>query len=320
VLYISSDGPRECGGSERAVACPGVALDAQQCGDRVLRQLGDDRAEVGAGKDLAPVALRVIGRQDAPRAFPDAVSRIFLVLQPAQIGRRSELLAMAVGNPLLEEHGLEPLCVRPCVVAPSYAPPLAHVDHQSDVRGVKRLEEALEGRFVDADGCDTAHLEDDRRKVPTKIAVLAVVALFASGCGTTPTVPRTESASREWVANARGVVDQLRGDIVSVSGFDDPVAARRALRDDSQLYGLLVAYTDFGGCRHMAAAVGVVPPGRARTIRLLHQACACLQRADELFTRAVARKAPLLLVDATRQAVAAVPALDAATLELARPD
>jgi hypothetical protein len=319
VLYISPDGPRERGGGERAVARLGVALDAQQGGNRVLRQLGDDRAEVGVGKDLAPVALGVFGRQDAARALPDPLPRIFFVLQPAQLGRRSELLAMGVADAFLEERGLEPLRVRPRVVATSYASPLADVDHEPDVRGMKRVEEAFQGRFVDPDGCDPAHVEDDRRKVLTKLAVLAVVALFASGCGTTPAVPRTESSSREWVANARGVVAQLRGDVVSISAFDDPAAARRALRNDSQLYGLLVAYTDFGGCRHMAAAVGVVPPGRAGAVRLLHKACAHLQRADELFTRAVARKAPLLLVGATRQAVAAVPALDSATLELARP-
>jgi hypothetical protein len=154
--------------------------------------------------------------------------------------------------------------------------------------------------------------------VLVRIAPLIVAALVAAGCGTPPSAPRTESSAREWVDNARGVVQQLRNDILAVSGFDDVAAARRGLDDESQLYGLLVAYTDFGGCRHMAAAVGVEPPGRAPVVRLLHRVCARLQRADALFTRAVARKAPRLLVGATRQAVAAVPLLDAATLALAR--
>jgi hypothetical protein len=114
-------------------------------------------------------------------------------------------------------------------------------------------------------------------------------------------------------------VQQLRGDVLAVSGFDDLAAARKGLRDTSQLYGLLVVYTDFGGCRHMAASVGVEPPGQARVVRLLGRACAHLQRADALFTRAVARTEPRLLVGATRQAVAAVPTLDAATIALARP-
>jgi hypothetical protein len=151
-----------------------------------------------------------------------------------------------------------------------------------------------------------------------RAAPLIVAALVAAGCGTPPsTTPRTESADHEWIANARGVVQQLRGDILAVSGFDDVASARKGLRDTSQLYGLLVSYTDFGGCRHMTAAVGVEPPGQARVVRLLDRACAHLQRADSLFTRAVARTDPDLLVGATRQAVAAVPALDAATLALA---
>ena len=148
------------------------------------------------------------------------------------------------------------------------------------------------------------------------VTALAVLALLVAGCGGRA-APRAQSPDREWVANARGVVDQLRGDIVAVSGFDRVPAARRGLRDDSQLYGLLVAYGDFGGCRHMAAAVGVEPAGRARVVRLLHRACMHLGRAAQLFTRAVARNAPPLLVGATRQADAAVPALDAAALALA---
>ena len=144
-------------------------------------------------------------------------------------------------------------------------------------------------------------------------AVIVVVAL-AAGCGAkSPAV-----ADREWISNTSGLVEQLRGDIVSVSGFDRLSAARKGLRDDSDLYGLLVVYGDFGGCLHMAAALGVEPPGRARVVELLHRACVRLQRADRLFARAVARSTPPLLVGATREAVAAVPMLDAAALELAR--
>jgi hypothetical protein len=149
-------------------------------------------------------------------------------------------------------------------------------------------------------------------------AAVVSVAVLAAGCGASPREPTAQQSNREWVANVRGVVDQLRGDIVAVSGFDRVAAARQGLRDESQLYGLLVAYTDFGGCLHMAAAVGVEPPGRTRVVRLLRRACAHLRRADSLFTRAVARTAPRLLVGATREAIAAVPALDAADLELAR--
>lgn len=143
--------------------------------------------------------------------------------------------------------------------------------------------------------------------------MLAVAAL-AAGCGAGAPRP----VDREWIANARGVVEQLRTDVVAVSGYDRVGVARTGLRDESQLYGLLIAYTDFGGCRHMVAAIGVEPPGRARVVQSLRRACLHLRRADLLFTRAIAHRAPRLLAAATHQALAAVPSLDAAALELAR--
>jgi hypothetical protein len=155
-------------------------------------------------------------------------------------------------------------------------------------------------------------------EVALKTAVLLATAVLAAGCRAHAQTVRSVSANEEWVSNARGVVEQLRGDVIAVSGFDRVGAARAGLEDDSQLYGLLVAYTDFGGCRHMTAAVGVAPAGRVRVVQLLERACTHLRRADVLFTRAVARTEPRLLVAATREAVAAVPPLDAADLALAR--
>src|SRR5882757_5917812 len=111
-----------------------------------------------------------------------------------------------------------------------------------------------------------------RRVLRETPAVIVVVALLAA-CGGAKT---PEPTDREWVANASGVVVQLRADVVAVSGFDRLGAARKGLVDDSQLYGLLVAYTDFGGCRHMVAAIGVEPPGRARVVGLLRRACSRL--------------------------------------------
>jgi hypothetical protein len=140
-----------------------------------------------------------------------------------------------------------------------------------------------------------------------------LVAVLAACGGTAPSPP-----DREWISNARGVVEQLRGDVVSVSGYDRLGAARAGLRDESQLYGLLVAYSDFGGCRHMVAAVGVAPPRLAGVVRSLRAACLHLQRAARLFTRAVAQHAAPLLVNATPEAEAAVPSLNAAALELGR--
>jgi hypothetical protein len=145
------------------------------------------------------------------------------------------------------------------------------------------------------------------------VGVLVVIA-FGIGCGANA---RARS-DPEWIANARGVIEQLRGDVVAVSGYDRLGTARAGLHDESQLYGLLVAYTDLGGCRHMVAAAGVEPPRLARVGRLLRRACLRLDRADALFARAVARGAPRLLTNATQEAIAAVPSLDAAALELAR--
>jgi len=154
-------------------------------------------------------------------------------------------------------------------------------------------------------------------KIETRVlrvtAVVLAVAAFVAGCGAGASPP----TDREWVANTRGVVDQLRGDIVAVSGYDRVAAAGAGLRDESQLYGLLVAYTDFGGCRHMVAAVGVEPPRLAAVVRSLRRACLHLEHADLLFTRSVARRAPRFLAAATKQALAAEPSLDAAALELA---
>ena len=133
-------------------------------------------------------------------------------------------------------------------------------------------------------------------------------------CGATP----PPQADREWTANARGIVRQLRGEVVAVSGYDRVDVARAGLRDESQLYGLLVAYTDFGGCRHMVSALGVAPPSLTDVVSSLRAACLHLQRADRLFARAAAQREPRLLVGATRDALASVPSLDAAALTLAR--
>jgi hypothetical protein len=80
--------------------------------------------------------------------------------------------------------------------------------------------------------------------------------LVSAGCGGAAQPAR--QADREWIDNTSGVIDQLQRDLVLGSGEGDSLAdARKALRNG--LYTLLVAYTDFGGCRHMVAAAGVAP-------------------------------------------------------------
>lgn len=143
--------------------------------------------------------------------------------------------------------------------------------------------------------------------------VAAVVFLALAGCGSRATSP----PDREWQANARGVAQQLRQDVDAIAALDRVPAARRALHDDSQLYGLLVSYTDFGGCAHMIAALGAEPPHFGAARRQLALACRRLRTADMFFTRAVARNDPRLLVRATTAAERALAPLERAELATA---
>ena len=71
--------------------------------------------------------------------------------------------------------------------------------------------------------------------------------------------------SAEWRANARQVVQQLRVDIATAAvGGTTPVAAAEALRNTSDLYALLVAYSDLGGCHQMVRSAATACAGRPR--------------------------------------------------------
>ena len=146
-------------------------------------------------------------------------------------------------------------------------------------------------------------------------AVALAACLAACGTGHGATSP---SAASEWTANAAGVIEQLRADGVAASDGADLASARAALRDESRLYGLVVAYTDFGGCRHMAAALGETPTGFGGTADALAHACGDLQRAATLFTHAAANTDAPSLVAAAKAVSAAEPFLDRAELDLHR--
>ena len=139
----------------------------------------------------------------------------------------------------------------------------------------------------------------------------AVVLAACGGASHAPT-----STASEWTANAAGVIDQLRADTVAAADGDTPSSARAVLRDESRLYGLLVAYSDFGGCRHMVRAVGNPPPGFRAVALTLARACASLQSAAKLFTRAASKSDPTALLAAARAVGVAAPLLDRAELEL----
>ena len=136
--------------------------------------------------------------------------------------------------------------------------------------------------------------------------------LASAGCGGTAQ-PITQ-ADRQWIGNTAGVIDQLQRDLVLGSEGDSLAEARVALR--SGLYTLLVAYTDFGGCRHMVAAAGVAPERFAEVTHALRTACARLERAAGLFTRAASGDDAATLVAAGRLASSAAPLLVRAREEL----
>jgi hypothetical protein len=144
-------------------------------------------------------------------------------------------------------------------------------------------------------------------------AAACLTALTA--CGGTGQSSESKQAERLWIDNTAGVVDQLRRDVQLQSSVGDTIAtARETLR--SGLYPVLVAYTDFGGCRHMVAAAGVPPERFAEVTRTLAAACALLHRSATLFTRAVKRDDPAALLAAGRLASSASPLLVRAKVDL----
>jgi hypothetical protein len=141
-------------GDQRPVAGLGIALDAQERGRTGIREPGDERREVDLAEDLAQIALAVLGRELDARALPDAQPVVLPVLELPKLGRRRELFPVVVRDPRLREGRLEPLRVRPRVLAPAHAAPLADVEDEADIRLAQRLEEALERPPVDADRGD----------------------------------------------------------------------------------------------------------------------------------------------------------------------
>ena len=131
-----------------------------------------------------------------------------------------------------------------------------------------------------------------------RAAIALIVTVACLGCGTT----RPPPGERQWVANTRGIIKQLQADLSQVSDAGTPAEAGRTLTDESRLYGALVVYTDFGGCRHMVAALGTTPSRFRRVGLELDRACANLQRSSALFTEAVAGENAHTLAAASRVA------------------
>ena len=134
--------------------------------------------------------------------------------------------------------------------------------------------------------------------------VLGLAALMCAACGSGQA--RTRTAAREWRANAAGALAQLQKDVTAIDiGGTTGAEAARALADTSDLFALLVAYTDLGGCRAMIAATTAPPPVAVQLAR----PCVHLQRAAALFSRATVRADPGALVRAGGEARRAEPEL-----------
>jgi hypothetical protein len=96
---------------------------------------------------------------------------------------------------------------------------------------------------------------------------------------------------------------------MSATGGSTLASARRTITDEDAVYLLLVAYGDFGDCNRELAAAGTPSrTGRAGAALVL-TACRPLERASELFTRAMQRNDAKALLAATRTSATAAPIL-----------
>jgi hypothetical protein len=143
-----------------------------------------------------------------------------------------------------------------------------------------------------------------------RVAVLAAV-VVAAGCGSgAEPSPSPNVLLREWKANVAVVIEQLRSDVdvTQVAGTTS-ASAHAALRNESDVYALLVAYTDLGGCHRMVVAAGTSTPATERVDRLLASACGHAERASSYFTRAVRTGSGGALLAGAREARRSLPAL-----------
>ena len=147
-----------------------------------------------------------------------------------------------------------------------------------------------------------------------RAAVALVLIAACLGCGRTRPAP----GEREWVANTRAIIRQLQVDLSQLSGTDTVTEAGKTLSDQSRLYVALVAYTDFGGCRHMLAGLGRTPARFRHAGLELDRACTALQRSSALFTEAVPDDSARELAAAARSAFRATGPLLRSELALAR--
>jgi hypothetical protein len=139
-------------------------------------------------------------------------------------------------------------------------------------------------------------------------ACLAAATL--SGCGSAGArQAEPPVGDRQWRSNTAIIVRQLQADIAGAQISGGPEAARAALRDESSLYGLLVSYSDFAGCREMVAAAGPAPRSASKVDTQLVAGCRYLEHASDLFTQAVKHDDGASLLAAARESGRALPSI-----------
>jgi hypothetical protein len=148
-------------------------------------------------------------------------------------------------------------------------------------------------------------------------AALAAVTVL-SACGGAPRpAPSLAQADSQYAANAAGLIDQFHQDVVVSSGPADSLAsARSALRDNSNLFAMLVVYSDFGSCLDMVRNVGVAGLRFGRVEATLSSACRYLEHAAKLFSAAATNSDAHALLAASRTTLKAGPLLYLARVEL----
>ena len=145
----------------------------------------------------------------------------------------------------------------------------------------------------------------------------ALLAGCGSGSHSSASSPRP-SLERGWLGAARQLVSTLEKDVLlSAYGGANVATARRALSDSSDLYAMVIAYTDFGGCGKVVDSFGHPGPADEASIAAIASACAQLQRAAAIFRRAMVGNSPKILLAATRASLAAEPLLLRAKTALA---
>jgi hypothetical protein len=159
-----------------------------------------------------------------------------------------------------------------------------------------------------------------RRAAATLATAAAAVGLGGCGASTAvPTPPAGSAAERAWIDGAGRFVSELQSDLfLSAAGGANLATARRALRDQSDIYTMLVAYNLFGDCNRELGNVGVPARQAEPVVTLIVSACGRLERATSLFQTAMTREDPAVLLAATRTAATAAPLLAEAQDGLAR--